>query len=154
MIFLMLIGALVSIVVPNMVYKGILKGVDRTLPNKKYATTFLLSATVYMIPIIIIQLSFDRILHFDSEVVDSIGRCFFISFIRASLLEEGTKFFFVRRVLKKNGALGMKETVLLAGIVGIGFGVLEKTMLGGAAMIANALFPGHMLFQWLMGYYL
>ena len=151
---LMPIGAVLSIIVPFLIYRWILKGEERTVTNKEYVKTFLLSATVYMIPIIVIQVSFDFLLPWDPNTVTTIGQSFFTSFIRASLLEEGAKLFFVYRCLKRRQELGMKETILLAGIIGIGFGFLEKLVMGEAALILNAFFPGHMLFQWLMGYFL
>lgn len=71
------------------------------------------------------------------------------AFLRAALLEEMVKYYFSYRVLKKNKTLGMKESILLAGLVGIGYGFTEKLFYGsGLAMIINGLFPGHMLFQW------
>lgn len=48
----------------------------------------------------------------------------------------------------------MKEAVLYAGTVGLGFGFTEKLLQGGVALIQNAILPSHALFQWIMGYYI
>ncbi|MCF0120952.1 MAG: hypothetical protein HUJ65_04870, partial [Oscillospiraceae bacterium] len=94
---MLIIGAVLSLLVPFLIYRYILKGTERTITNGKYITTFLLSATVYMIPIIIIQLAFDRIFKINPAESSSILEGILVSFFRAALLEEGTKFFFVNQ---------------------------------------------------------
>lgn len=147
-----LIGAVLSIWIPCGIYKYILKGQEHA-GKKIYIKTFLLGATLYTIPIIILEVIWD--VFFKASGEPTILDCLSTAFLRAALLEEGVKFYFAYHVLKRNKELGMKEAILLAGVVGIGYGFTEKLFYGnGIAMITNALVPGHMVYQWIMGYFI
>lgn len=148
---LILIGSFLSILIPFLIYNRILKGKEH-MGKAAYIKTFLLSATLYTIPIIILEILWD--IFFKDCISNHVLYSFICSFFRAALLEEGVKYFFAYRLLKKHQNLDMREAILLAGVVGIGYGFLEKLFYGGGAMIVNALLPGHMLFQWIMGYFL
>lgn len=150
---LMLLGALLSILIPAAIYKHILKG-QETVNKKLYIKTFLLAATLYTLPIIILGLTWDAIFGKPAEVFTVTSSLVF-SFLRAAMLEEAVKYFFAYRLLKRNPALGMKESILLAGIIGIGYGFTEKlAYFNPMAIIMNGVLPGHMLFQWIMGFFL
>lgn len=148
---LILIGALLSILVPVLFYKYILKGTESN-HRKLYIKTFLLSATLYTLPIIILEVIWDVFFKGDGPV--TIASSFATMFFRAALLEEGVKYYFSYKLLRRYKELDMKEAILLTGLVGVGYGFTEKLVYGGAAMISNAISPGHMLFQWIMGFYL
>lgn len=148
---LILLGALLSILVPVLIYKYIMKGTE-TGNRKLYIKTFLLAATLFTLPIIILEIIWDTIF-FSPGSAATIGQDFAISFTRAALLEEAVKYFFCYRVLKRHQDLGLKESVLMAGVIGIGYGFTEKLVyLNPVAMITNGLIPGHMVYQWFMGF--
>lgn len=149
---LIIIGAVLSMLIPYCIYKYTLKE-QECINRKLYIKTFLLGATLYTIPIIILEVIWDI---FFKQVGDpTILSCLSMSFLRAALLEEAVKYYFSYRIIKRNKDLGIKESILIAGVVGIGYGFTEKLFYGsGLAMITNALVPGHMLFQWIMGYFL
>lgn len=148
---LILPGALLSILVPAFIYRYILKG-NETDNKKLYIRSFLLAATLYTLPIIILELIWD-IIFFTPGSASTMGQHFALAFTRAALLEETVKYFFSYKLLKRHPELGMKESILLAGIVGIGYGFTEKLAYASPlAMITNGLIPGHMLYQWFMGY--
>lgn len=150
---LMILGAAFSLLVPVLIYRHILKGKEG-VDKKLYRKTFLLAATLYTLPIIILGITWDSVVGAPPETF-SITDSLLFSFVRAAMIEEAVKYFFAYRVLKRNQALGMKESILLAGLVGIGYGFTEKlAYFNPVASILNGLLPGHMLFQWIMGYYL
>lgn len=60
--------------------------------------------------------------------MSTVGGAFLKSFITYALLEEAAKYFFAYRLIKRNPKLGMKETILYAGVVGLGFGFTEKLL--------------------------
>lgn len=149
---LIIIGALLSILIPVFIYKKILKG-HGTVKRKTYIVLFILAATLYTLPIIILEQVWDAI--FKNVAMSAAVKKIVVSFLRAALLEEAVKYLFTYRVVKKHASVGLKEVILLAGIVGIGYGFTEKlAYANGAAIILNALVPGHMVFQWFMGYYI
>lgn len=149
---ILLLGSILSVLIPYLIYRWILKG-KAPADKKLYIKTFLLGATLYTLPIIGLELAWDAL--FKAGGAPTLWSSLAQAFLRAALLEEAVKMFFCCRVLKRHGELGLRESALLAGVVGIGYGFTEKLVYGtGLAMITNALYPGHMLFQWLMGYWL
>lgn len=145
-------GAFLSVLIPYLFYKKILG--EKLKENiKLYIKTFLLSATLYTLPIIIIEIVWDIL--FKDRITQPILFSIVQAFLRAALIEEAVKYTFSKKAIKKNSGLSKKEAILLAGVVGIGYGFTEKLVYGdGMALVINGLFPGHMLFQWIMGYYL
>lgn len=150
---LILLGALLSILIPVLIYKYTLKGTE-TGNRILYIKTFLLAATLYTLPIIILELIWDTVF-FSPGSAATMTQDFALAFTRAALLEEAVKFYFCYRVLKRHRELGMKESILMAGVVGIGYGFTEKLVyLNPVAMITNGLIPGHMVYQWIMGFWI
>lgn len=147
---LILLGSLLSILIPIIIYRHILKG-HNPVNGKLYIHTFLLSATLYTIPIIILELLWDAF--FKGCGATPVIRSLNVAFLRAALLEEAVKYYFSYRVVKRNPELGLREAILLAGIVGIGYGFTEKlAYANGMAMILSSLTPVHMALQWFMGF--
>lgn len=148
-----IIGGLLSLIVPLLLYRFLLKGTVRTISKKEYFMRSFIAGTVYMIPISLFLIITVWIFHLDFDTSTLIG-AFLKSFITYACLEEGIKFYFTYKLLKKRPQLGMKEAVLYAGTVGLGFGFTEKLLQGGVALIQNAILPSHALYQWIMGFYI
>lgn len=147
---LILLGSLLSVLIPVVIYKRILNG-QKPVSKKLYIKTFLLGATLYTLPIIFLELIWDSF--FKGAGATPVIRSFYVAFLRAALLEEAVKYCFSYRVVKRNPELGLKESILLAGMVGIGYGFTEKlAYASGAAMILSSLAPVHMALQWIMGF--
>ncbi|MCQ2554713.1 MAG: PrsW family glutamic-type intramembrane protease [Clostridia bacterium] len=148
-----IIGGILSLIIPFLLYRFLLKGTVRTISNKEYILRSVIAGTFYMIPISLFLLITVWIFHLDFDTSTLIG-AFLKCFITYALLEEAIKFYFTNRLLNNRPQLGMKEAVLYAGTVGLGFGFTEKLLQGGVALIQNAILPSHALFQWIMGYYI
>ncbi|MCQ2554334.1 MAG: PrsW family glutamic-type intramembrane protease [Clostridia bacterium] len=150
---LLILGALLSILAPVLFYRYILKGRE-SVNRKLYINIFLLSATLYTLPIIALELIWDSIF-FTPGNASTVVESFAVAFTRAALLEEAVKFFFSLRVLRRHPELDLKEAILISGVVGIGYGFTEKFVyFNPVAMITNGLIPGHMVYQWIMGYFM
>lgn len=146
-----LIGIALALAAPYIIYRYILKGRENA-GKKVYLKIFLLGATLYSLPIIILEVIWDAVFGRGEMTLSS---AFSQAFLRAALIEEAVKYLFSYMVLKKHPELGRKESILLAGAVGIGYGFIEKLVLmNGAALFINAVLPAHMLFQWITGAFL
>lgn len=149
---LRIIALVLTPVVPALLYRYIRKKDRRTsrLPSKKYLLGALTGATICTLCIIILEQTWDRVFLPNGIVTlwEELASCIF----RAALLEEAVKMLFVKRVIRRNQLKSRIEYILMAGTVGIGYGFIEKLVLGNPmALILNIFLPFHMLFQFLMG---
>lgn len=149
---LVIIGAVLSLVIPFVIYKIILRGKEK-VSVKRLIITFILGATLFTIPIIVLELIWDKVFHGLNR--ETVFGGFMEAYFRAALIEECVKLLFAFLVLRKHKDLSMREMILITGLIGVGYGFTEKLAYGaGGALLINALAPGHLLFQWVMGYFL
>lgn len=124
-----------------------------TLRKRDLVKGALLGATLCTLVIMVTETVWDRL--FDPTGSHSLKVELLGSFFRAALLEEGAKFVFVLWLRKKHPHLTRLDAVLLAGTVGIGYGITEKLAMGNAVALAvNSVLLFHMMFQFLMGWHL
>lgn len=144
------ISVIVYLGITVILYTSILKGrADVELTRKAFLRTFLMGALPCTLCIAVFELSFDRFIFTPSG---TFGGEVLTAFFRAALIEEGFKLLFCRRAVKKYRPRSMLGCMLLCGLVGAGYGFSEKLAYGGGViLIANALLPLHIFFQFLMG---
>lgn len=124
-----------------------------TLRKRDLIKGALLGATLCTLVILLAETAWDRL--FDPDGSHSLRVQLLGSFFRAALLEEGAKFLFVLWLRKKHPHLTRVDAVLLAGTVGVGYGITEKLAMGNAVALAiNSVLLFHMMFQFLMGWHL
>lgn len=133
-----------------LIYRSIIKSLEnRTLKKKDYIGTLLSGALPCTVCIIIFELLFDRFVPVSS---DSIGGEILAAFMRAALIEEIFKCLFSFRAVKKHRPASRIEFMLLCGLIGAGYGLVEKIAYGGGIiLIVNALLPLHVFFQFITG---
>lgn len=81
---------------------------------------------------------------------------FLTALLTAALYEECVKYIFFRLAIFKNAEIkNWMDIIIAAVIVGIGFTVLENIefAITGGANLLRMFLPGHILFQFFMGYY-
>lgn len=145
-----IIAILIYLGVVFWVFRLVLKGRDHSAITKKsIILTLLRGALPCTVCIVIFELSFDRfILKSSGSLSDEI----LTSFFRAALIEEGFKYVFSRAALKKYVPSTKLESMLLCGLIGTGYGLVEKLVIGGGViLIVNAFLPLHAFFQFFMG---
>lgn len=145
-----IIALIIYLGVAFLMYRTILKPLEGpSLSKKDYLVTLLLGAVPCTLCIIIFEQSFDRFILKDPETLMG---AVFVDFFRAALIEELCKMVFARHALKKHNPSEKTEWMLLAGMIGLGYGLVEKLAMGGGAiLIMNAFLPLHIFFQFLMG---
>lgn len=146
-------AVLIYLGVAFLVYRRILRKQEGlSLTKKAYVGTLLNGALPCTICIMIFELLFDRfILNAGTALWENLVAAFF----RAALIEEFFKYLFSKAAIKKHKPLTKIEYMLLCGMVGAGYGILEKLAMGGGAiLIVNAFLPLHIFFQFCMGAYL
>lgn len=122
------------------------------LPKKAFVLTFLRGLLPCTVGIIVFELSFDR---FVFQSTGSLGGELLTSFLRAALIEETFKFLGSFFAVRKHAPATKVETMLLCGMIGAGFGLIEKIAYGGGIILmVNAVLPLHIFFQFLMGAFL
>lgn len=146
-------AVLIYLGVAALVYRGIQKKLTQTtLPKRAYFATLLRGALPCTVCIAIFELLFDR---FILKPGGTLGEEILTSFFRAALIEEGFKYISCRRALKILKPATKTEYMLLCGMVGAGYGLVEKLVFGGGIiLIVNAVLPLHIFFQFLMGAFL
>ena len=81
---------------------------------------------------------------------------FLAAFLTAALSEELAKYVLFRLAVRKNAEMVCWLDAIIAAVaVGVGFTILENLefSISGDISILRVLLPGHLLFQWIMGYY-
>lgn len=143
---------LLSPIVPALIYRYIRKhdvSPDK-LPSGDFVRSALTGGWLATLLIILLEIAWDAI--FKPADPDTLGYGLLSSFLRAALIEETFKMIFAVRVLKRRGAVRRIDFILLAGTVGIFFGIIEKAVLmNPVPLILDTLLPFHMLFQFLTG---
>lgn len=149
-IMLNLLAVLIYLGLAFLVYRLLLKDRDDVaLGRRAFLGTLLRGILPCTLCIIIFELSFDRfILKSSGSLRDEL----LTSFFRAALIEEAFKMVFSLGALKKWAPASRIGCMLLCGMVGAGYGLVEKAVLGGGViLIVNAFLPLHIFFQFLMG---
>lgn len=125
----------------------------KKLPWIRYVLGVLFGMTACTLCIMILELTWDRF--FKPVGEETLFDDVISSFLRAALIEEAMKMVFSMLYRKMNKGQRRIEFILLAGTIGIGYGFIEKMVIGNPmAIIVNIVLPFHMLFQFLMGNYL
>ena len=124
---------------------------DRRLGTGVYIRSILVGMTLTTVCIMLAELLWDRVTGIRPAEVTNRAEAVLCSFLRAALLEEGIKWFFVKRVLKKRKPADKLQYMLLAGTIGMGYGITEKLVLGPLAALTDAFFALHIMFQFVMG---
>lgn len=147
------LAALVFLGVVFFVYRGILKNrTNLSLSKKAYPGTLLRGALPCTICIAVCEILFDR---FCFQSNGTLSREVLIAFLRAALIEEAFKLVFSLSAIKKHTPASQLETMLLCGLIGAGYGLVEKIAYGGGViLLVNALLPLHIFFQFAMGLFL
>lgn len=154
---LRIIALILSPVIPVLLYRYILKRdlspEEGRIKPSKYIVGAVFGMTLCTLLIIILELTWDRL--FMPGGCKTLTDDIISSFLRAALLEEAVKKLFSVIRIKKTGCTKRVEFMLMAGTIGLGYGFIEKLVLGNpAALITNTIMPFHMLFQFLMGEYI
>jgi len=153
---LSIIGVILGIVIPSLWIFLPLKKIPREkrLSKGVLIRSILLGATLCTLCIMIPEMIWDRVTGIEQGTVDTLWKAFATSFLRAALIEEAVKFLFVKRALKKHHPEGRLQYMLLAATIGMGYGIVEKLVIGPGAAVFSAFFSFHIMFQFIMGAYL
>lgn len=145
-----IIAVLIYLGVAFLIVRSVLKKQNSlTLKKRAFVLTLLSGAFPCTVCIIIFELLFDR---FIFQSTGSLGGEILTSFFRAALIEEAFKLIFCRIAIKKHMPSTKIEYILLCGMIGAGYGIVEKLAYGGGViLIVNAFLPLHIFFQFLMG---
>ena len=148
-----LIGLLLSIVISLLwYYPGIrAQGNNRVLKAKDYWKAALVHGLCHTCLLIIItEIIWDRIA--DHIGLTGFAREIAADFLRAALLEElfkFTGFLLAKRSLKLQRKI---DYIMIAGLIGLVYGVVEKAVLGNiAAVIVGLAIPMHIMWQFNQG---
>ena len=155
--FINLAGIILGILISSLWIFLPLRRVPENIRLKKrtYVLSIIKGATLCTLVIIILETVWDRVTGIPEGTVSTLAQAAAAAFTRAALLEEGAKYWFVRRAVKKDRPQGRLQYMLLAGTVGMGYGITEKLVMGSAfAMLADAAFSLHTIFQFVSGWYL
>lgn len=145
-----ILAILIYIGLAFLVYRLILKNREGLTTKKRaFAGALFLGAIPCSFCVMIFELLFDRFVVKDNgTLIVEILTAFF----RAALIEEFFKMVFCKLAIKKSGPGTKVECMLLCGMIGAGFGIVEKIFYGGGIiLIVNAFLPLHIFFQFLMG---
>lgn len=130
------------------------EGPDR-VGKKPLITAFLLAFFVDFILAIVIQIFLGWIYTCAGIMEGSLAKHYLTSFISYALIEETVKFFTALIVLKMFNIKGVKNYILVFGMIGIGFEIIESFLYvasaGMLATIFRSIFALHVFFQIWMG---
>lgn len=146
-------GTVLAIVISLLWYlPGIrAQGKNQVLTRKDYVkTAFVYGLGCTCVPIIITELIWDGVA--DRIGLTGIARDILANFLRAALLEETFKFI-VFQLAKRDLKLTRRiDYVMIAGLIGLVYGAVEKAALGNvAAVIVGLLIPMHITWQFNQG---
>ena len=127
------------------------QGNNRLLARKDYLKTAVIYGFCYTCVLIIVtEIIWDSIA--DRMGLSGITRDILSSFLRAALLEETFKFtgfLLAKRSLKLTRKI---DFIMIAGLIGLVYGVVEKAVLGNiAAVVIGLLIPMHITWQFNQG---
>jgi len=127
------------------------QGESKTLHKRDYIRAGLVYGLLYTCLLIIAtEITWDAVLGIPEE--GELGREILADFLRAALVEE---FFKLTGFLLAKRKLGLQrkiDFILIAGLIGLVYSVVEKWVLGNvAAVIIGLLFPMHILWQFNQG---
>ena len=127
------------------------QGKNRRLHGKDYWQTALIFGLLCTcLPIIVTEVTWDAI--FGTPGEGELGRNILADFFRAALLGELFKFIGFLLAKRKLRLERKIDYIMIAGLMGLVYGVVEKAVMGSpAAVIAGLLFPLHIMWQFNQG---
>lgn len=144
-----ILAVLIYLGIAVLIYKSVMKHNETGLEKRSLILTLLAGAIPCTVCIAVLELTFDRFIFKSSG---NVAGEVITSFFRAGLIEEGVKLLFSVNAVKKHSPSTRIEYILICGMVGAGYGLSEKLAYGGGLiLIANAVLPLHIFFQFLMG---
>lgn len=151
------ISLIISAILPVIVFLSFIYRKDSEKePKKLLAKCFLLGA-LSIIPVFLIELAVDS---YSSSINSPLLHSLYRAFIVAALVEEGTKFFFLKKATWRNKAFNQSyDGIVYAVFVSLGFAMVENIMYVSEHGFVVSIFrgilsvPGHGLFGIMMGYF-
>ncbi len=151
----MIIAVIVELLISYLILKWILKQKTGEPYSKKKVVKFLLFGALAVVAALTISIvvSIDKEMFFN---LNPVLAGFLTALLTAALFEECVKYVFYRLVLIKcMETKSWLDAIIAAVIVGVGFCFVENVefAITGGANILRAFLPGHILFQFFMGYF-
>lgn len=151
----MILAVLVSLIISIVILSFLLKKKPGERFSKKTVWRFVLFGALSLIVPLALSMVFPINPDAFSHLNPLLGG-FLASLLTAALAEELIKYFFFRLAVRKNAEVRCwLDAIIAAMLVAIGFTFLEDVefAISGDTTLLRAFLPGHILFQFLMGYY-
>ena len=151
----MFIVALIEIVVDLLILRWVLKKkAGEPFSKKKVAKYFFFGVLALVVALIVSMISpIERDMFFGFNPIIA---GFLTAFLTAALFEECFKYLFFRLALIKDTEVkSWRDVIIVAVIVGVGFTLIENIefAISGSGNLLRAFLPGHILYQFFMGYF-
>ena len=127
------------------------QGKNRVLQRKDYINTFLLYGLAFTCLLIIVtEIVFDLVI--SQTGLSGLAKDIFEDFFRAALLEEFFKFWGFRLAKERLKLHRKTDYILIAGLIGMSYGIVEKAVLGNAVgVVVGLAIPMHITWQFNQG---
>ena len=146
-------GAILAIVISLCWYLPGIKaqGENKVLTRKDYIrTAFMYGFLFTCLLIIITEITWDGIVK--RTPLSGLSKDIISDFLRAALLEELFKFLGFKLAKKKLGLTRKTDYIMIAGLMGLVYGIVEKAVQGNlVAIVMGLLIPLHIMWQFNQG---